>query len=64
MVPEIEETLTILRKTSSPRSRSALAGSRRCGAAARMTRKGTTVWMSSIFWNASSDILWIGASIV
>jgi hypothetical protein len=34
-VPEIDETLTILRKTSRPSSRSFLAGSRRCGAAAR-----------------------------
>ena len=64
MVPEIDDTLTILRKTSRPSSRSTFAGSRRCGAAARMTRNGTIVWMSSIRWNASSDILWIGASIV
>ena len=32
-MPEIDETLTILRKTSTPSSRSCLAGSRRCGAA-------------------------------
>src|SRR3954471_18705302 len=64
MVPETEETLTTLRKTSTPCSRSCLAGSRRCGAAARITRNGTTVWMSSIRWYASSVILWIGASIV
>ena len=31
MVPDTDETLTTLRKTSSPRSRSAFAGSRRCG---------------------------------
>ena len=47
-----------------PSSRSFLAGSRRCGAAARMTRKGTIVWMSSIAWKCSSVILWTGASIV
>ena len=63
-MPEIEETLTILRKTSLPSSRSFLAGSRRCGAAARITRNGTIVWMSSIRWNHSSVILWIGASSV
>ena len=51
-------TLTILRKTSLPSSRSALAGSRMCGATARIIRNGTTVWMSSIAWNCSSVILW------
>jgi hypothetical protein len=63
-VPEIEDTFTILRKTSRPSSFSFFAGSRRCGAAARSTRKGTTLWMSSIRWNCSSDILCSGASIV
>ena len=64
IVPEIEDTLTILRNTSRPSSRSTLAGSRIWGATARHMRKGTTVWMSSIFWNQSSLILWIGASSV
>ena len=64
IVPEIEETLTILRNTSRPSSRSFLAGSRMCGATARNMRKGTTRWMSSIAWNQSSLILWIGASSV
>ena len=64
IVPEIEETLTILRKTSTPSSRSRLAGSRMCGAAARMIRNGTIVWMSSILWNASSVIVWTTPSIV
>ena len=53
---------TILRKTSLPSSFSFFAGSRRCGAAARSTRNGTTLWMSIIAWNCSSDILWIGPS--
>ena len=63
-MPEIDETLTILRNTSRPSSRSFLAGSRMWGATARHIRKGTIVWMSSIFWNQSSLILWIGASSV
>ena len=53
---------TILRNTSSPRSRSSLAGSRMCGATARIIRNGTTVWMSSIAWNCSSVILWTAPS--
>ena len=53
---------TILRNTSSPRSRSSLAGSRMCGATARIILNGTTVWMSSIAWNCSSVILWTAPS--
>src|ERR1700683_3074193 len=53
--------LTILRKTSLPSSRSIFAGSRRYGAAARITRKGTTVWVLSIAWKWSADILCTGA---
>ena len=34
------------------------------GATARHMRNGTTLWMSIIRWKFSSDILWIGASIV
>ena len=34
------------------------------GATARHMRNGTTEWMSIIFWNQSSLILWIGASSV
>ncbi len=63
-MPEIEETLTILRNTSRPSSFSFLAGSRMWGATARHIRKGTIVWMSSMRWNHSSLILWIGASSV
>ena len=58
IVPETEEMLTILRKTSLPSACSALAASRQCGAIARITRNGTTVWMSSIAWNCSSLIRW------
>ena len=63
-MPETDETLTILRKTSRPSAFSALAGSRRYGAASRTIRNGATTWMSSIFWNQSSLILWTGASSV
>ena len=50
-------TFTTLRNTSRPSSRSFFAGSRRCGAAARRTLKGTTVWISSIARNCSSLIV-------
>ena len=56
MVPEIEEMFTILRNTSLPSPISALAASLQVGAIARISRKGTTVWMSSIAWNCSSVI--------
>ena len=58
IVPETELMLTILRKTSLSSAFSALAASRHEGASARITRKGTIVWMSSIAWNCSSVILW------
>ena len=54
--------LTIFRKYSSPASASFLAASRQKGASARITRKGTMVWMSSIAWNCSSLILWMTPS--
>src|SRR3954454_25187430 len=60
MVPETDETLTILRNTSRPSSRSRLAGSRRCGAAARMRRDGATRGMASLRWNPAALILWVG----
>jgi hypothetical protein len=46
IIPEVEEMLISLRKTSLPSARSALAASRQLGASARATRKGTTVWIS------------------